>query len=357
MYIFFLFKEYTLSILPLTPVSISVVGVTFDIFEKVMNGEVGKVALERGISGSLHNNMKPLFNPLSANGEYDSPWWLLQDASLTLVDIRLSHNYQNDLWGDIDSSYPLFACNDNSHLMIVSCDFMMGPNVSEKIGVNGILVSRAYGVTCEFFSCSFIGLILDKTVLFYDGGNSSISVENCIIKNITSSSLRGTVYCCKNLTQKHDAFFINTEISEIAANSILFGGILYFISSEHGSIQHIINCSISSVNVTSFSDSLDVMDVVEGGALYYGNAPGVLLIRNSSFSNIKKAKKGGGICLDFHTQMADESVFAYNIFDSLEGVYGGAIYTSTNVCGDPFSYNLIFFFIFLSDIVSFMPFY
>jgi hypothetical protein len=303
-----------------------------------MNGSLHS-NLQRAISGVVQNELKPLLNPLSLNNTFGSPWLLLNDVVLSFINLRFFHNFQNSEWDDVDSSYPLITCNENAVLIILSCDFSRGQNVSTEFGLNGIIVSRSYGVVCNLTSCTFVDLALERTTLFHDEGNTTFNIENCLIKNITSSSMYGSVYSSKKLTLKHDAYFINTTVDKITANSVVCGGVLYFISSLPVGIQHVINCTIKEVNVipilTSQTDS-----IVKGGALYYGSTPESLVVSNTSFLFIKKAEKGGAVCLDFGGDLVEKNVFVNNTFRSLEAVYGGGVYTKTNV-------SIFFFIIFV----------
>jgi hypothetical protein len=63
--------------------------------------------------------------------------------------------------------------------------------------------------------------------------------------------------------------------------------------------------------------------------LFYGSAPGRLLIADNSFTYHKEEVE---FLVNFAAGLADMNVFINCTFKSLEAVYGGAVYLMTNVC-------------------------
>jgi hypothetical protein len=162
--------------------------------------------------------------------------------------------------------------------------------------------------------------------MFYDGGNSTISLMNCFVKNLISSCMRGGLYYSLNLSLEHNAEFINTSFDNITVLNATYGGLVYFVSSVQDGFQIVDNCSIKYVNMGLLNPN-----AAGGGVLCYASAPNSVFVHNSIFKYIRRPQRGGGIFLYFQTKLINQTVFANNIFHSLEAVNGGAIYTYTNV--------------------------
>jgi hypothetical protein len=222
------------------------------------------------------------------------------------------------------SSYPLFMCNTYVKLTIVNCQFVMGQDVSN---INGILVSRATNLQCNFTLCTFKHMYVLRTTMFYDGGYTRIDFGFCIFENITSTSVRGGLYYTLNVTLMHSAYFNNTEVEDFHANLCTHGGLIYFVCGSSNSEHMLTNCTVSRISVRVDSNSSGS----GGGALHYASPLSRLLISNTTFQFIRRPYAGGAVYISSRANISNKNVFNGSLFNSLEGSIGGAIYAGVNV--------------------------
>jgi hypothetical protein len=322
---------------------IDIVNGQHNITEKVFGSSELYTMKNLGFYGLSTGETKPELVSCSSSGLFDYPWITFAGISVDLFNIKIVHNFEDDNWVEMLSSYPLFICDDGAVLSVHTCDFVMGKDVNS---LNGIVVCRSAHVECIFSWCTFRNMNIARTTLFYDGGNSTVYLIDCLLENITSSCMRGSIYYTLNLTLDHNAEFINTTIRNINVSNAAYGGLVYYVSSIQAGNQIINNCSISDIAMALLNPN-----AVGGGAVCYANTPNSISIINSVFQFIRRPQKGGAVFLNFAGKLLNQTVFVNNVFKSLEAVNGGAIYTNTNV-----SFFLFFFFFgnyFYNDILGF----
>jgi hypothetical protein len=236
----------------------------YDLMEKTFGSSQLDFINKLGFFGTTVDNLKPAIISRSSSGFFDFPWMSFANISVDFYKVKIVHNFADDNWVEMLSSYPLFVCDEGSFLTLDFCDFVMGENFSS---VNGIVVCRSAGVVCTFTECSFVNLYVSRTSFFYDGGNSSIYLSSCLIENLTSSCLRGSIYYTLNLTLEHNIYFTNTTILNVDVSSATYGGLVYFVSSITAGSQIFSNCSVSNVRM-----ALQNPNAAGGGVLCYASA-------------------------------------------------------------------------------------